>query len=188
MRTVFLITAVILLAGCRTGQNQETPTVEQTGEEPMALTITSTAFAEGEMIPRKYTCDGDDISPPLTWSGAPDTTVSFVLICDDPDAPRGTWVHWVMYNIPADTTTLPENLPQDDTLAAGAVQGITDFRRPGYGGPCPPSGTHRYYFKLYALDTVLAVAGRATKDDLLAAMKGHVVAESQLMGRYSRQR
>lgn len=188
MRTVFLTTAVILLVGCGTAQNQETPKVAQTGEEPMALTITSTAFAEGEMIPRKYTCDGDDISPPLFWSGAPDTTQSFALICDDPDAPRGTFVHWVIYNIPAGTMGLPESIPAGDTLPNGAVQAFSGFRRPGYGGPCPPGGTHRYFFKLYALDTTLTLTGPARKKEVVAAMEGHILAEAQLMGRYSRGR
>jgi Raf kinase inhibitor-like YbhB/YbcL family protein len=152
----------------------------------MALTVTSTAFEEGGMIPVVHTCDGEDSSPPLSWSGVPDGTKSIALISDDPDAPRGTWVHWVLFNIPPDVTELPAEMPSDEKLENGAVHGITDFGRPGYGGPCPPGGTHRYFFKVYALDTKLDLGPGAKKKDLLAAMGGHVLAEGQLMGRYSR--
>jgi len=152
----------------------------------MAFTITSTAFAEGGMVPLQYTCDGPDISPPLTWKGVPREAKSLALICDDPDAPAGTWVHWVVFNIPPDSTGLPERVPPDSTLPDGTRQGITDFHKPGYGGPCPPGGTHRYFFKLYALDTMLSPSGRVTKPDLLKAMKEHVLAEAQLIGKYRR--
>ena len=152
----------------------------------MTIAVTSPAFKEGGMIPSKYTCDGANISPPLKWEGAPEGTKSIALISDDPDAPVGTWVHWVMWNIPADAKELVENVPPDPDLPNGSRQGITDFRRPGYGGPCPPSGTHRYYFKIYALDTKLDLAGRSTKADLLKAMQGHILAEGQLMGKYKR--
>ncbi len=152
----------------------------------MDIKITSSAFKEGEMIPRKYTCDGDDISPPLEWSGIPNGTKGIAIISDDPDAPMGTWVHWVIFNIPPDMKGLSENIPATTTLENGAIQGITDFRRPGYGGPCPPSGTHRYYFKIYALDSMLKLKPQATKKDLLKAMEGHILAEGQLMGRYKR--
>ena len=114
----------------------------------MEIKITSSAFTEGGMIPSKYTCDGEDISPALSWQGTPQDTKSIALICDDPDAPMGTFVHWVLFNLPADTTQLGENYPEDETLDNGARQGITDFGKTGYGGPCPPSGTHRYYFKI----------------------------------------
>ena len=117
----------------------------------------------------------------------PDTTQSFALICDDPDAPSRTFVHWVIYNIPADTTGLPENVPAADTLPNGALQGYSGFRRPGYGGPCPPGGSHRYFFKLYALDTVLNLTDPVRKNDVVEAMEGHILAEAQLMGRYSRE-
>jgi len=156
-------------------------------EEKMALTIASTAFEEGGMIPRQYTCDGADISPPLSFSSVPEGTKSLALIADDPDAPMGTWVHWVLFNIPPDTTGLPENVPTDQTLANGAKHGVSDFGKFGYGGPCPPSGTHRYYFKLYALDAMLDLSGRVTKKNLLSAMEGHILAEGQLMGKYRRQ-
>lgn len=153
----------------------------------MEIKITSTAFEEGGLIPKKYTCDGIDVSPPLEWTSVPEGTKSFALICDDPDAPtRGTWIHWVIFNMPADTRELPENIPPQKTLANGAKQGINDFRKIGYGGPCPPSGTHRYYFYLYALDTEIKLEGGAIKEQLLKAMKGHILAEGQLMGKYKR--
>ena len=152
----------------------------------MDLKLTSTAFSEGGMIPKQYTCDGKDVSPPLSWSGVPATARTLVLICDDPDAPAGTWVHWVLFNLPASTTGLPEHVPTLKTLPNGARQGTNDFRRIGYGGPCPPGGTHRYYFKLYALELALALDAVATKAQVLEAMEGHVLAEGQLMGRYKR--
>ena len=138
------------------------------------------------MIPRRHTCDGVDVSPPLAWSGVPENAVALALICDDPDAPVGTFVHWVLYGLPPGVTQLPENVPSDEVLASGAKQGMTDFRRIGYGGPCPPSGTHRYYFKLYALDRKVDLSPGATKKQLLNAMEGHILAEAQLMGRYKR--
>ncbi|MEW6354830.1 MAG: YbhB/YbcL family Raf kinase inhibitor-like protein [Planctomycetota bacterium] len=154
----------------------------------MEIKITSTAFEEGGMIPKKYTCDGSDVSPPLAWTGAPEGTKSIALISDDPDAPVGTWVHWVIFNIPPKTTGLPENVPPGPELSSGARQGETDFGRIEYGGPCPPSGTHRYYFRIYALDAMLDLESGATKAQLLAAMKGHVLAQGELMGKYRRQR
>ena len=152
----------------------------------MALEITSTAFSEGEMIPTRYTCDGPDVSPDLSWSGVPDAAKSLALICDDPDAPMGTWVHWVLFNIPSNASGLPAEIPSDDALENGARHGTNDFGRLGYGGPCPPGGTHRYYFKLYVLDTELNLDSGVTKDQLLDAMKGHILAEAQLMGTYKR--
>lgn len=150
------------------------------------MKVESAAFDEGAMIPRQYTCDGEDVSPPLTWTSAPDRTESLAIICDDPDAPMGTWVHWVLFNIPKDTEELMENVPPRDSLPNGAIHGTNDFRKLGYGGPCPPSGTHRYYFKLYALDTKLDLEPGVTKEELLKSMEGHVLAEGQLMGRYAR--
>lgn len=152
----------------------------------MALELTSPAFSEGEMIPARYTCDGSDISPALSWSGVPETAKSLALICDDPDAPMGTWVHWVLFNIPADAVGLPAEISSAATLENGARHGKNDFRRLGYGGPCPPGGTHRYFFKLYALDTGLNLDSGITKDQLLKAMQGHILAEAQLMGKYKR--
>lgn len=152
----------------------------------MAFELTSTAFAAGEKIPRKYTCDGDDISPPLQWSDAPQNTQSFALISDDPDAPVGTWVHWVLYNVPGTSTSLPEAVPKQDELPDGSRHGRSSWGRSAYGGPCPPGGTHRYFFKLYALDTVLELAAGAGKEQLLQAMEGHILAQTELMGLYSR--
>jgi hypothetical protein len=156
------------------------------GGEQMELKVTSTAFKEGEFIPKKYTCDGVNISPPLQWSGVPENTKSIALICDDPDAPMGTWVHWVLYNLPPDKNNLPENVPFDKVLESGALQGTNDFRKTGYGGPCPPGGTHRYYFKVYVLDDLLELGPGVTKGELIRAMEGHILAEGKLMGRYSR--
>jgi Raf kinase inhibitor-like YbhB/YbcL family protein len=153
----------------------------------MIFELTSAAFAAGEPIPPKYTCDGDDVSPPLEWSEPPAGTQSFALICDDPDAPVGTWVHWVLYDLPAETRTLPEAVPSDADLPSGGRNGENSWRRLGYGGPCPPSGTHRYFFKLYALDTALDLAAGASKKELLGAMEGHVLAQAELMGVYSLQ-
>jgi Raf kinase inhibitor-like YbhB/YbcL family protein len=142
---------------------------------------------EGQPIPGKHTCDGPDVSPSLQWSEAPAGTKSFALVCDDPDAPMGTWVHWVIYGLPAAMRELPEMVATTERLPNGAKQGLNDFRRVGYGGPCPPpGGPHRYFFKLYALDTELPLQSRATKRDLLRAMSGHVLAEAQLMGTYQR--
>ena len=152
----------------------------------MTISVSSSAFQEGGMIPSKYTCDGQDISPPLSWEGTPEATKSIALISDDPDAPMGTWVHWVMWNIPPNVHELTENVSSNPELPDGSRQGITDFGRSGYGGPCPPGGTHRYYFKVYALDTVLELSNRTKKTDLLKAMKGHILAEGQLMGKYKR--
>lgn len=160
-------------------------------EIAMTLALTSSAFAESGSIPRQFTCDGANVSPALTWSGAPAHTQTFALIADDPDAPAGTWVHWVLYNLPATANALPEHVAADETLVShgNAAQGRNDFRKIGYGGPCPPPGKpHRYFFKLYALDTALPLRPGATKAQLEAAMAGHVVATAQLMGTYARKR
>jgi Raf kinase inhibitor-like YbhB/YbcL family protein len=152
----------------------------------MGLTLTSAAFQDGGAIPSAYTCDGRDLSPPLAWSDPPADTKSFALISDDPDAPMGTWVHWVAYHLAPSMRQLSEGVPRDQELPDGTRQGMTDFGRIGYGGPCPPSGTHRYFFKLYALDTMLALPPGATKSQLEEAMNGHVLAQAQLMGTYRR--
>jgi len=154
--------------------------------EKEIMKIESPSFKDGDFIPAKYTCDGSDISPPLDWSGIPEKAKSLALISDDPDAPMGTWVHWVIYNIPPDEKGLPEGLPPEKTLPNRARQGVNDFRKIGYGGPCPPGGTHRYFFKLYALDKVLELGPGITKKKLLDAMEGHIIAEAQLIGRYKR--
>jgi len=155
-------------------------------EEKVGLNASSTAFKEGEPIPKQYTCDGINISPPLEWTGVPKTAKTLAIICDDPDAPAGTWVHWVLYNLPADKIGLIENTPATEALPGGGMQGTNDFNKIGYGGPCPPSGTHRYYFKVYALDSELPLRPGVTKADLEKAMEGHVVTQGQLMGKYGR--
>ncbi len=153
----------------------------------MSFHISSTAFPEGQAIPAKFTCTGPDVSPQLSWHDAPAATKSFALIMDDPDAPAGTWVHWVLYNIPANVAELPEGVEKQEQVAGGALQGRNDFRKIGYGGPCPPPGKpHRYFFKLYALDTRLDLKAGASKADLERAMKSHVVGQTELIGRFGR--
>jgi Raf kinase inhibitor-like YbhB/YbcL family protein len=151
------------------------------------MELTSTAFKEGAPIPVNYTCDAKDVSPPLKWTGVPAGAKSLVLIVDDPDAPVGTWAHWVLYDLPAAATEMGENIPKSQFLAGGAKQGLNDFRRLGYGGPCPPPGKpHRYFFKLYALDVVLDLKPGLTKKDLERAMEKHILAQGQVMGTYQR--
>lgn len=150
------------------------------------ITLTSSAFEKGDMIPQQFTCDGQDTSPPLSWSNAPENTLSFALICDDPDAPVGNWVHWVLYNIPAEVNEISEGQPKSKVLPNGALQGKNDWGKFGYGGPCPPSGKHRYFFKLYALSKILELEPGASKAQLLDAMEGHILAEGQLKGKYKR--
>jgi Raf kinase inhibitor-like YbhB/YbcL family protein len=154
----------------------------------MPFKLFSSAFEEGTAIPSKYTCEGDDVSPPLTWTGAPEGTRSFVLIVDDPDAPdpkapRMTWVHWVLYDLPATANTLPEGA---ERLPAGTKFGLNDWKHARYGGPCPPIGRHRYFHKLYALDIQLGDLMQPTKDTLLKAMEGHVLAQAALIGTYEK--
>ncbi|MBW1982197.1 MAG: YbhB/YbcL family Raf kinase inhibitor-like protein [Deltaproteobacteria bacterium] len=158
----------------------------------VAFTLTSSAFSPSGEIPLRFTCDGDDTSPPLSWSGVPEGTKSLALIVDDPDAPdpaapRMTWVHWVLYNIPAHVQGLPEGVKSSD-LPAGTREGLNDWKRTGYGGPCPPIGRHRYFHKLYALDVVLPDLGTPTKSALEKAMKGHILAKAELVGTYQRSR
>jgi Raf kinase inhibitor-like YbhB/YbcL family protein len=153
----------------------------------MSIDLTSTAFPEGQTIPKMCTGDGKDVSPHLVWSNAPPGVKSFALICEDPDAPRGIWVHWVVFNLPPLTRELGEGVSRDETLPNGAIQGTNDFGNLGYGGPAPPPGkSHRYFFKLYALDGQLDLKPGATRKQLLDAMAGHVLAEGQLMGTYRR--
>jgi len=158
----------------------------------MSLTLTSASFHHNADIPTRYTCDGDDVSPPLSWTGVPAGAKSLVLIVDDPDAPdpkapKMTWVHWVLYNIPPGTTSLAEDVDAVD-LPKGTLEGINDWKRNGYGGPCPPVGRHRYFHKLYALDTMLPDLGRPTKAKLEKAMHGHILAQAELIGGYQRKR
>lgn len=168
---------IVLLVGCK--GSDATPASE--GGMDMTIQITSTAFSEGDKIPRIYTCDEQNVSPPLAWTGVPSTTVSLALIMDDPDAPSGTWVHWVLYNLPPDLTGLEQG-----KIGIG-TDGTNDSRRLGYAGPCPPRGSpHRYYIKIYALDTRLDLKSGATKAQVESAMRGHILAQGQLMGRYGR--
>ncbi len=150
------------------------------------MKVWSEAFKYGEFIPIKFTCDGKNISPSLSWSDIPDGCHSLTLICDDPDAPGNTWVHWVVFNIPSGEKELPENFSQNPARIHGVVEGTNSWGRKGYGGPCPPPGEHRYFFKLYALNEILYLDSKAKKTDLLKAMQSHILAEAETMGRYSR--
>lgn len=181
---VILLTA--LSAACTNdGEDKQKTTPEPQAES--SITVTSTAFAEGDHIPQQYTCQGDDISPPLAWTDLPEQTASLALIMDDPDAPNGIWVHWVLYNIPADAQSLPEAITTESGLPDGTLNGKNSWKRTGYGGPCPPSGTHRYVFSLYALDSDLELEEGIDKNGLLKAMDGHVLAEGRLAGVYQKQ-
>jgi len=175
----WLIVLLLALSAC-------TPTSIQPTEVTMTLSITSPAFKNGSPIPAMYTCISRDVSPVLAWGGQPSGTKSFALIMDDPDAPGGTWVHWVIYNIPASARGLPEATPIKVQLADGSLNGVNSWGNSGYGGPCPPSGTHRYFFKLYALDTMLDLPSGANKQKLLSAMQDHILAQGELMGTFSK--
>ena len=178
-KSAVLLGTILCAAACGTGPAK--------GEKTMALSLSSKSLTAGENIPKQFTCDGEDRSPELHWTEPPAGTKSLALIADDPDAPVGTWVHWVLFNLPADTRSLPENVPKKDTLENGALQGKNDFGKIGYGGPCPPPGKpHLYFFKLYALDATVNLKSSATKADLERAMKGHILAQGELMARYGR--
>ena len=182
-RTKMFFAAALLAVFVMTG-NSENPATKGT---TMKLHLTTTAFAEGQPIPEKHAFENKDLSPALQWSGVPPAAQSLALICDDPDAPMGTWVHWVIYDLPPATAGLAEGVAKSPELASGAKQGVNDYKKIGYGGPCPPPGKpHRYYFKLYALDAMTGLKSGATKKDLLKAMAGHILAEGQLMGTYQR--
>ncbi len=155
----------------------------------MAFQVSTTAFPEQGNIPKKYTCDGEDVSPALSWTGLPAGTLALALIADDPDAPVGTFTHWVLYDLGASAHEVAEGLPKKPELPDGARQGQNDFRQVGYNGPCPPPGKpHRYYFKLYALNAKLGLKAGASRKEVERAMQGHVIAETQVMGKYGRQR
>jgi Raf kinase inhibitor-like YbhB/YbcL family protein len=172
VRCVALLIGALMVSGCLGGGLEE---VEQMG----GLKLASPAFADGQAIPAKHTCDGADVSPPLRVSGVPADAKSLALVVDDPDAPMGVWVHWVVWDIPPDTSEIPED-------STPGIEGVTDFKSNGWGGPCPPGGTHRYAFKLYALDRRLGLALNGGKSDLLKAMEGHILAQTQLTGTYRR--
>lgn len=196
MKKILLI-GLLFITACSSQSEQSAPTpeaiateiqVDETQTEEAAaipLTITSEAFEEGAAIPSDFSCDGNNTSPILTWTEPPSGTQSFALIMDDPDAPVGTFVHWVIFNIPGSARDLSESIPTEPQLSDNSIQGKNSASRTGYMGPCPPPGTHRYFFKLYALDTVLDLTSDAKKDDLLNAMDGHILAEGELMGTYS---
>jgi Raf kinase inhibitor-like YbhB/YbcL family protein len=159
------------------------------GGAAMAMEIKSPAFVDNAEVPRKYSCQGENVSPPLSWNGAPAGTKSFCLINDDPDAPAGTWLHWTIFNMPADKKELKEaeGIPGQEQLSDGSKQGMTDSGQAGYGGPCPPPGKyHRYFFKLYALDVMLDLPAGASKAEIEQAMEGHILAQAQMVGRYKR--
>lgn len=187
-KTLRIVLGVVLLMLSLTACAPSRPPAPSTPEEAVSVpsfTLTSTAFSQGGEIPARYTCKGQDLSPPLSWSDVPEGTKSLVLICDDPDAPRGTFVHWVVYNIPPSASRLPEGIPAEPSLEDGTLQGINHFGKIGYGGPCPPPGpAHRYFFKLYALDTTLELPPGATKEQVLKAMEGHILAKAELVGTF----
>jgi Raf kinase inhibitor-like YbhB/YbcL family protein len=185
---------VSVCAGCWDSEPELT-------DDPSRLTMTlrSSAFADGEMIPKEFTCDGDEASPPLEWSGVPQTAQQLALICDDPDAPMGTFSHWVVFHLPAGVKGLKPAVPAEEAVPATSllwageatkgtpVQGKNDFRKVGYGGPCPPSGTHRYVFRIFALDSEVGSGSASpTRSDVLEAIKGHILAEGRLTGKYAR--
>ncbi len=199
------ISLILAFSSCKTKKPQEgTTTIEKRNQESaitaekkeggtkMAIKITSPAFAEGEMIPKKYSCDGEGVSPALKWENIPEDAKSLVLISDDPDAPAGTWVHWVVYDMSPNISELPEDIPPVDLLEdieglnITGKQGVNSGHRIGYQPPCPPYGTHRYYFKIYALDTMLNLKPGASKKKVLKTMEGHITAQGQLMGKYKR--
>lgn len=180
VRAALISMIYLSAAGYAAGQN------EIKEGSSMAMQVASPAFDHQTSIPIKYTCRGRDVSPPLEWSDVPAGVKSYALIVDDPDAPMGTWVHWVVFNIPASTRSLSENVPPGPRLEDGSIQGVGSAGRNGYQGPCPPSGRHRYYFKIYALDTALDLPQSANKNAVVAAMQGHVLAQGQLMGYFSK--
>ena len=184
MKKFIFCLLVISLVACAPTQLLPPSETQSTKEAAMSFEISSPAFQNGESILSKFSCDGEDISPALAWTEPPAGTQSFALIMDDPDAPMGTWVHWIIFNIPASIRNLTEGTPTYPQLSDGSLQGKTSASSSGYHGPCPPSGTHHYFFKLYALDTLLSLSNKADKKELLAAMEGHILANAELMGTF----
>ena len=182
-RALLLIAAVGIVCA---GQSARVSEAVKARGRKVQIKVTSTAFHEGEMIPKRYACDGANVSPPLAWTGVPENAKSIAVFCDDPDAPMGAWVHWILFNLPASAKDLPEHVPNDRMLAGGAKQGANDSGKIGYSGPCPPSGTHRYYFKVYALDKQLDLEPGVKKGPFVSAIEGRILAQGHLMGKYSR--
>jgi hypothetical protein len=182
---LFFLVSVLSLQPAR-AQHEVEDTLKAGDAEEMSLKLTSSAFGHEQQIPQRFTCDGQDVSPPLQWADAPAGTRSFALICDDPDAPGGTWVHWIIYNIPGDFAELSDSVISGRDIEGGINQGLNSWGKVSYGGPCPPRGTHRYFFRLYALDTMLDLKGPVDKERLLTEMEEHIVAEAELMGKYTR--
>ena len=185
--SVWMLAFLLTLSACQGAQPGQPAQPQQPTQTVAEMQIQSSAFPAGGTIPQRYTCDGNDISPSLSWAEPPAGTQSLALIFDDPDAPAGTWDHWVLFNIPATVRSLSEGIPPNEVVEGVGTQGNNSWRRLGYGGPCPPKGsTHRYEFKLYALDTALDLDPGASKRDLEKAMSGHILATGQLLGRYGR--
>lgn len=184
---VLLVGAVAMLCSCQ-GKNREQTAANGIHKEvhKMEITLKSPAFGQGEPIPEEYTCDGRNISPPLEWSDIPEGAQSLAMIVDDPDAPRGTFNHWIIYSIPPDVPEFTENVEKEKTLPSGARQGVNDAGKIGYTGPCPPSGTHRYFFKIYALDSALDLEPGANRKQIDDALRGKIIAQGELMGTYKR--
>jgi Raf kinase inhibitor-like YbhB/YbcL family protein len=186
MRIFLILVLLVLISGCITSEQDEEPQIEE-DMNMRAISISSDVFENGSMLSSEYTCDGSDVSPDLSWDTVPAGTRSITLIVDDPDAPGKTWVHWVIYNIPANSTGLPLGVPKNNTLDDGSLQGKNDFGWIGYNGPCPPPGKpHRYFFKIYALDTTLNLKSGGTKSQLETAMSGHILAQGEMVGKYGR--
>ncbi|HEX5410453.1 MAG TPA: YbhB/YbcL family Raf kinase inhibitor-like protein [Terriglobia bacterium] len=178
---------VLLAVAAVSCGNSSLRSAQRSDPSPSGFRIESAAFKQGAFIPPRFSCSGENVSPPLKWSNPPAVARSFTLIVDDPDAPAGTWTHWVVFNLPAQTRALDENAPKQDKLPKGGLQGLNSFGSVGYGGPCPPPGkTHRYFFRLYALNTVLSVHPGADREDVLSALKGHTLGEADLIGRFKR--
>jgi hypothetical protein len=187
-KSVLIIVLSLIFFACQnkntgTSRDKQTQKTERKGSE---LKLSSSSFKDGEMIPVRYTCEGENLSPQLSWTGIPVGTKSLAILCDDPDAPAGDWVHWVVFNIPPEATELQESFPRDKKLNDGSCQGSNDFGKYGYDGPCPPSGTHRYFFKLYAVDKLLEKDTGITKAELLEEIEGHVLGQVQIKCKYKR--
>lgn len=193
--TILLMSFIVCSCNAQTEETGEGTTthvlkqsdISKNQSDPMkTFSVGSPAFVQGAMIPRNYTCDGTDSSPELSWSDIPSGATSLAIVVEDPDAPSGLWIHWVAYNIPSTRTGMPKGVPVGESIPEGGRQGRNSWGNIGYRGPCPPPGTHRYFFRIFALDTMLDLQGEPTREQLLKAMSGHIVGQCELMGRYSR--